>query len=189
MPSIRSTQIIDLLANAKQPLTLAALTKALGLKKGQENYKLTRTLDRLCKKGKLICDRRGRYSLPQKLDMIQGSVVGHPDGFGFLATGEGDDLFLSPRQMRKVLHGDRVLATVSRVDHRGRREGRIVEVLEHHNREVVGRFIEHNNCTLELAIKISVMDLDDNYGYGYGDWKRKAQLKVAELTKKQLEES
>ena len=144
MPSIRSTQIIDLLANAKQPLTLAALTKALGLKKGQENYKLTRTLDRLCKKGKLICDRRGRYSLPQKLDMIQGSVVGHPDGFGFLATGEGDDLFLSPRQMRKVLHGDRVLATVSRVDHRGRREGRIVEVLEHHNREVVGRFIEHD---------------------------------------------
>ena len=53
----------------------------------------------------------------------------------------------------------------------------------------VGRFIEHDNCTLELAIKISVMDLDENYNYGYGDYKRKAQLKVAELTKKQLEES
>ena len=51
----------------------------------------------------------------------------------------------------------------------------------------VGRFVEHNNCTLELAIKISVMELDDNYNYGYGDYKRKAQLKVAELTKKQLE--
>lgn len=143
-PSIRSTQIIDQLESAKQPLGLPALTRALGLKKGQENYKLTRTLDRLCKKGKLVCDRRGRYSLPQKLDMIQGSIVGHPDGFGFLSTGEGDDLFLSPRQMRKVLHGDRALATVSRIDHRGRREGRIVEVLEHHNREVVGRFIEHD---------------------------------------------
>ncbi len=51
----------------------------------------------------------------------------------------------------------------------------------------VGRFIEHDNCTLELAIKISVMDLDENYNYGYGDYRRKAQLRVAELTKKQLE--
>jgi len=50
-----------------------------------------------------------------------------------------------------------------------------------------GRFIDHNNCTLELAIKISVMDLSEEYNYGYGDYKRKAQLKVAELTKKQLE--
>jgi hypothetical protein len=52
-----------------------------------------------------------------------------------------------------------------------------------------GRFIDHNNCTLELAIKISVMDLSEEYNYGRGDYKRKAQLKVAELTKKQLEES
>ena len=52
----------------------------------------------------------------------------------------------------------------------------------------VGRFVEHNNCTLELAIKISVMDLPESHYHG-NDWKRKAQLKVAELTKKQLEES
>jgi len=50
----------------------------------------------------------------------------------------------------------------------------------------ITRFVEHPNCTLDLAIKISVMD-EDEYGiYGNG-WKRTAQLKVAELTKKQLE--
>ena len=48
--------------------------------------------------------------------------------------------------------GDRVPATVSRVDHRGRREGRIIEVLEHHNREVVGRFIEHDGIGLSLLM-------------------------------------
>jgi len=41
-----------------------------------------------------------------------------------------------------VLHGDRVTARVTGTDRRGRPEGEIVEVLEHTNREVVGRL--HN---------------------------------------------
>src|SRR5579875_3389785 len=42
----------------------------------------------------------------------------------------GDDLYLSPAQMRQVLHGDRALASVVGVDRRGRRQGAIREVLE-----------------------------------------------------------
>ena len=41
--------------------------------------------------------------------------------------------------MRKVLHGDRVVARISGVDRRGRPEGKIVEVLERANRRIVGR--------------------------------------------------
>ena len=41
--------------------------------------------------------------------------------------------------MRKVLHGDRVMAREIGVDRRGRREGAIVEVLERVNQRVVGR--------------------------------------------------
>ena len=44
--------------------------------------------------------------------------------------------------MRKALHGDRVLASVTGVDHRGRREGAIVEVLERRMTRVVGRYSE-----------------------------------------------
>jgi len=52
----------------------------------------------------------------------------------------------------------------------------------------ITRFIDHPNCTLELAIKISVMPEEpDHYYGGNGNWIRQAQLKVAELTKKQLE--
>jgi ribonuclease R len=32
--------------------------------------------------------------------------------------------------MRKVMHGDKVLARVTGIDHRGRREGSIARVLE-----------------------------------------------------------
>jgi ribonuclease R len=52
----------------------------------------------------------------------------------------GDDLFLPPLEMRKVLHGDRVMASVTGMDRRGRREGAIVEVLERRISRLIGRF-------------------------------------------------
>ena len=52
---------------------------------------------------------------------------------------EGEDLYLGPHEMRKVLHGDRVMVRESGVDRRGRKEGTIVEVIERVNRRVVGR--------------------------------------------------
>ncbi len=48
--------------------------------------------------------------LATKLDFVAGRVQGHRDGFGFLVRDDGGpDIFLSPREMLKVLHGDRVL--------------------------------------------------------------------------------
>ena len=80
------------------------------------------------------------------------TVQGHPDGFGFLVPDDGgDDLFLSPREMHKVLHGDRATARASGVDRRGRPEGEIVEVLERANREVVGRLHEERGVSFVVA--------------------------------------
>jgi ribonuclease R len=44
--------------------------------------------------------------------------------------------------MRKVMHGDRVLASVTGVDRRGRSEGTIVEVLERRLTRLIGRYTE-----------------------------------------------
>jgi exoribonuclease R len=63
-----------------------------------------------------------------------------PGGFGFLRPVEGgDDLFLPPYEMRKVMHGDKVLARVTGIDHRGRREGSIARARARHAR-LIGRF-------------------------------------------------
>ena len=43
--------------------------------------------------------------------------------------------------MRKVLHGDRVLASIVSVDGRGRRKGAIAEVLERRSSRIVGRVV------------------------------------------------
>ena len=91
-------------------------------------------LDVLVRAGDIIVNRKGELLVAEKLDLVRGTIQGHADGFGFLVPeGGGDDLFLSPREMHKALHGDRVAARVIGVDRRGRSEGEIVEVLERKN--------------------------------------------------------
>ena len=65
-----------------------------------------------------------------------------------MPDGEGDDLFLSSKQMRSVLNGERVLASVVGVNNRGRREGKVREILERANDTLVGRFVEEGGIAL-----------------------------------------
>ncbi|MES2605605.1 MAG: ribonuclease R [Pseudomonadota bacterium] len=102
---------------------------------------LLRRLVAMTRDGQLISNRRGVFGLVDRMDLVKGKVIGHKDGYGFVTTDEGkDDLYLGPQEMRKVFDGDTVLAKVAHVDRKGRREGRIVEVLERKNSQVVGRY-------------------------------------------------
>ncbi len=97
--------------------------------------------------GQIIRNRRGDLLIADKAGLVKGKVIGHPDGFGFLKRDDGtpEDVFLGPKEMHKVLHGDVVLVRITGVDRRGRPEGHIVEVLERANKKIVGRlFIEHD---------------------------------------------
>jgi len=90
--------------------------------------------------GEIMRNRRNAICVVAKLDLVRGRVQGHPDGFGFLAREDGGpDLFLGPKEMREVLHGDRVVARIAGADRRGRPEGKVVEVLERAQQRLVGR--------------------------------------------------
>ena len=54
--------------------------------------------------------------------------------------------------MRKVMHGDKVLARVTGIDYRGRREGSIARVLERGMTRLIGRF------SIEMGINYVVPD-------------------------------
>ncbi|MEO6749547.1 MAG: ribonuclease R [Casimicrobiaceae bacterium] len=106
----------------------------------------------LVRRGDVIVNRKGALCLAQKLDVFAGTVTGHPDGYGFLVPDAGgDDFFLSPREMHKLLHGDRAAVREIGVDRRGRREGQIVEVLERRTHEVVGRLHEERGVWFVVA--------------------------------------
>ncbi len=107
------------------------------------------------REGQVIRNRRGALCLPDKIHLIPGVVFGHPDGFGFLVPDDKvkhpDDLFLGPREMAQVMHGDRAMVRMAGSDRKGRPEGRIVEVLERANKTLVGRVMRGQGVTIVAA--------------------------------------
>ncbi|WP_174875747.1 ribonuclease R [Vogesella oryzae] len=91
--------------------------------------------------GQILINRKGDICVAQKLDLIPCRVSGHRDGFGFAMreAADGDDIFLPEREMRKVMHGDRVMVRVAGVDRRGRQEGRIAEIIERNTTRLIAR--------------------------------------------------
>ena len=137
--------ILEVLESAGVPINAAQLAVQLHIEP-TEMEGFQRRISAMEREAQIMRNRQGDVCLVEKLDLIPGRVQGHPDGFGFLIPDDGsDDLFLGPKQMQKVLDGDRAMVRAVGIDRRGRREASIVEVLEHKNSKVVGRlFTEHN---------------------------------------------
>lgn len=132
--------IMELLAVEGLPLTYKEMAARLELNDEARLEALSRRLRAMERDGQLVRNRKGGYCLVNDEDLIAGRVIAHPDGFGFLVPDEGgDDLFLGPREMSSLWHGDRVVVRVAGIDRRGRREGALVEVVERAFSQIVGR--------------------------------------------------
>ena len=110
-------EIINLLEDQGRPLQRKDIIGHLSVDSPGGREIVRRRLQAMVRDGQLVRNRRNAYGLPAKMDLVPGRVSAHKDGFGFVIPDDGGtDLYLSPRQMRTVLHGDRVLACVTGVD-------------------------------------------------------------------------
>ncbi|MGY0798222.1 ribonuclease R [Lysobacter sp. A286] len=150
-PIASREMILQVLVDSDGPMNAEALAARLGLDEPERFEAMTARLRAMVRDGQLLQNRRDGYVPAEQVDLVAGSVIANPDGFGFLRPeAGGDDLFLPPYEMRKVMHGDRVLASVTGVDRRGRQEGAIVEVLERRLNRLIGRFtLEDGVCYVE----------------------------------------
>lgn len=130
------------------PLDLDTIAGTLKVKPAALGV-LARRLTAMERDGQIRSSEGGNYALTDHSGFISGKVSAHRDGYGFVIPDEpGDDLFLSDKEMQKVLHGDRVLAKVTGADRRGRLEGTIVEVVARANTHVIGRLLNENGSWL-----------------------------------------
>jgi len=143
--------ILQVLLEQGVPVAEDRLAQLLGVAP-HEMDAFVRRLAAMERSGQIMRNRKNAICVVEKLDLVNGRVQGHPDGFGFLIRDDrGEDLFLNPGEMSKVLHGDRVVAREGGVNARGRREGQIVEVLERANQKVVGRFLNEHGIGVVAA--------------------------------------
>jgi len=144
--------ILEALTAEGVPLPADRLAERLGVEGEEAREGFERRIAAMERDGQVVRNRRGHVLISDRAGLVKGKVFGHPDGFGFLRPETGnEDLFLSPKEMHKVLHGDVILARVSGVDRRGRLEASIVEVLEHGNKKVVGRLFVENDVAFIVA--------------------------------------
>jgi len=142
--------IVRLLHEAAEPMSYQEIADWLELTHEDDLEALRRRLNAMVRDGQLLLNRREGYVPVDSQNLVRGRIIAHPDGFGFLVPDEGgQDVYLNPREMRALLHGDRVVVRVTGIDRRGRREGAVAEVLERANTRVVGRVdIESGVTTL-----------------------------------------
>jgi ribonuclease R len=137
--------IIDQLADHARPLSRGELAELFGISGDDALEGLRRRLRAMERDGQLIRNRRGGYVIVDNQDLVRGRVRGAADGTGLLKPDvPGPEIFLSPREMRNLLHGDRAVVRIVGVDSRDRPEGELVDVLERANRRVAGRYFEES---------------------------------------------
>ena len=151
----------------QQPRTKHELFDLLEVDNSQKKP-LTHRLRAMVRDQQLSCNKKGVYRKFSSSDLMVGTVIANPKGFGFITLDKGGkDLRLSSKQMQLVFHGDRVKARL--LNDRG--DAQIVKVIET-VKTLVGR-----------------LHIEDEHAYVVVDDKRiKHTINIPELTEAHQDE-
>jgi ribonuclease R len=144
-PEFSKEDVLQFMEEEDRPLLLREALRRFGLQKEQRR-RAKEVFKDLADEGKIVKIRGNRYGLPVKMNLVIGRVKCHPDGYGFvIPEREGEeDLFVSPKNLKEAMHGDRVVARVESIREKGR-EGTVIRVLERGFHKVVGKFMKEKN--------------------------------------------
>jgi len=144
-PIVSRDYILTCLEQLKAPASMEVLVRAFGYKTDEQQELLRRRLRAMERDAQILRDRKNRYALIDQLNLKKGRIQAHRDGYGFVVLEGQDDWYVHPRQMKKVFHGDEVLARPDGRAFKGRTEAFIVRVLSEKDIRLVGRFHREGN--------------------------------------------
>src|SRR5258707_536127 len=149
-PKIRE-QILALLSRKDyRPLNKIEIARKIGVS-GRARLAVRGALRDLEHAGEIARIRKDRYVLPAEADLVSGKLSIHPVGYGFLISEKAGqpDVFIAAENVGTGMHGDRVVARISpeppagRI--KGRREGRVIRILERAHDTIVGTLQRSRN--------------------------------------------
>ncbi|ADY73159.1 ribonuclease R [Desulfurobacterium thermolithotrophum DSM 11699] len=131
--------IFEALEKLNKPLKAREIAKFLGIPV-EERAELREKLKELSKEGKLVKLKGAKYALPEKLNLIVGKLCVYREGYGFVdPINGGKGVFVPGRNMNGAMNGDIVAVEIVKEFKDGRKEGKIVSVIERAIKKVVGR--------------------------------------------------
>src|SRR5438445_13080563 len=144
-------QILALLSRKDyRPLNKTEIARKIGVS-GRARVTLRGMLRDLERAGEIARIRKDRYVLPAEADLVTGKLSIHPAGYGFLTLEKpgGSDVFIAAENVGTAMHADRVVVRISpeppagRI--KGRREGRVIRILERAHDTLVGTLQRSRN--------------------------------------------
>ena len=132
-------KIFEALRKLNKPLRAREIAKFLGIP-AEEREALRRKLKEMVKSGKLIKLKGAKFALPEKLNIVVGKFCAFKEGFGFVDPLEGGKgVFIPGRNVSGAMNGDIVAAQVIKELPGGKKEGKIVSIIERAVKKIVGR--------------------------------------------------
>lgn len=134
MSNLRQS-IVEFLTKNDKPVKLEEIAK--NVKGNIKEFK--NTIKELIRDGQVSRLKSQKYCLTKEINLLTGYIDGHPDGYAFFIPEDDtlDDLFIPPKKMNGAFHKDKVAVRIEYF--RGKKEARVVKILERGFKKVVGR--------------------------------------------------
>ncbi len=133
-------KILQVFRQAQHPLLPEEVMTLLRRRRAQLPD-LEEQLQELIRAGELVALEGGRYGLTAAMNLVVGRISVHPDGFAFVTPEEAPDrtdIFINPGNLKEAWHGDKVVVRLEPKGRRGKKEGRVIRVVERRRRRLVG---------------------------------------------------
>ncbi len=143
----RKALIADLVLNNEFYVPMKTKEMAILLNIPKDKRKeLQMVLDELVKDGVIGVSKKGKYGKPENTAVI-GTFQSTKRGFGFVTVeGREDDIFIKESDCNGAFHMDKVKVAITSEKSGSRRcEGKILGVIEHQIKTVVGTFQKSKN--------------------------------------------
>ena len=128
-----------------KPLTRKELVAQLKIENVEEFYKM---LDELEKDMYFIETKKGRIIPPTQAGLFVGKFISHRKGFGFIESDSEHerDLYIQSKDVNGAVHGDRVVAEITKeASGYKRAEGKVIQIIKRNTTQIVGVFKPHEN--------------------------------------------
>ncbi|WP_096436911.1 ribonuclease R [Alteribacter populi] len=137
---------------ADKPLSIKDLEEALEVSDSSQFKAFVKLLNELEEEGELVRTRSNRYGLPDRMNLIRGTVIMHPKGFAFVRTEEGfDDIYVSGADMNNAMNKDKVLVRLHSNSSGSKPEGTIIRILERGVKQTVGTYVDDKHYGFVVA--------------------------------------
>jgi ribonuclease R len=149
---IREAVVEFMREKAHKPMSIYEIAYALDIPK-EDFYMFQDAIKDMERDGELIRTKTEYFGLPEKMGLVTGKLQGHQKGFGFVIPENNDsDVFIPINSMGGAMHGDKVLAKVTKEENNGkRREGEIVKIIERGNKSIIGTYEDSKNFGFVVA--------------------------------------